>query len=73
MEPFPKGPNLPDIAICNVWKNTYKRSNNTTNLLDHLKHKYFTVLYRQNQGIEEEANIPGKVYNICGMVKVIRS
>lgn len=62
---FKKDPNSPDLAICTICKNTYKRSNGTTNLLDHLKRKHFTILCRdnmlnQNQQIEDnETNIPG--------------
>lgn len=58
---FQRDPSTPDIATCTICKNKYKRSNGTTNLLDHLKRKHFTILYRDiSQQIEDDADIPGK-------------
>lgn len=63
---FKKDPNNNSVAICTICKNTYKRSNGTTNLLDHLKRKHFTVLnedtirHQNNDEIDDDLNIPGK-------------
>lgn len=59
---FRKDPNIPDMAICTIYKNKYKRSNGTTNLLEHLKRKHYTVLCRDNiqtQQMEDDADRPG--------------
>ncbi|XP_022165455.1 uncharacterized protein LOC111030329 [Myzus persicae] len=62
---FRRDPNTPDEATCSICNNKYKRSNGTTNLLDHLKRKHFTVLCRdelqhtETEQIEEDRNQPG--------------
>jgi len=64
---FRRDPNTPDKTICTICKNSYKMSNGTTNLLDHLKRKHYTVLCRDNlQHIEEEDanNSKNSMYNI---------
>lgn len=51
------------MATCLICNNKYKRCNGTTNLLDHLKRKHFTVLCRdslqQTEQTEEDRNQPG--------------
>jgi hypothetical protein len=63
---FRKNENHPDMAICTLCKNSYKRCNGTTNLLDHLKRKHLTVLNRdkiiQNEESDDDFNTPGKYY-----------
>lgn len=60
---FQRDPNTPDVATCSICNNKHKRSNGTTNLLDHLKRKHFTVLCRNElqhtEQIEEDRNQPG--------------
>lgn len=55
---FRRDPNTPDVAICTICKNPYKRSNGTTNLLDHLKRKHYTVINRHEtlQQTEDDDN-----------------
>jgi len=59
---FLRDPNTPNVAICKHCKKPYKRCNGTTNLMDHLKRKHFTLLTRSNvqQQNEDDANRPGK-------------
>ncbi|XP_060879297.1 uncharacterized protein LOC132951485 [Metopolophium dirhodum] len=57
--PFPKKNAFVVWTLCK----TYKRSNSTSNLLDHLNRKHFTVLNRDhmrvNEEREEDENTPG--------------
>lgn len=61
---FNKNVNEPNMAICKICKNSYKRGNNTSNLLDHLKRKHFTVLTRDsmlslNDESDNDISVPG--------------
>lgn len=42
-------------------------------MLDHLKRKHYSVLYRQeNQLVDEEENsLPGNIYNYKKIVKIL--
>ncbi|XP_015376635.1 PREDICTED: zinc finger BED domain-containing protein 1-like [Diuraphis noxia] len=56
-------PNKPNVAVCTLCKTSYKRANSTSNLLDHLNRKHFTVLnwdrMHVNEEREEDENTPG--------------
>lgn len=62
---FKKDFNKPNVAICTLCTppTTYKRSNGTSNLLDHLNRKHFTTLNRDRMSVNEEreddVNTPG--------------
>lgn len=60
---FNKDVNKPNVAVCTLCKTSYKRSNSTSNLLDHLNRKHFTVLNRDRMRVheerEEDENTPG--------------
>jgi len=63
---FKKDPNNLGVAICTICKNTYKRSNGTSNLMDHLKRKHFTILNQDiirnenNEESDDDLNTAGK-------------
>lgn len=60
---FNKDVNKPNVAVCTLCKTSYKRSNSTSNLLDHLNRKHFTTLNRDrmlvNEECEDDVNTPG--------------
>ncbi|KAL4113409.1 hypothetical protein QTP88_017034 [Uroleucon formosanum] len=60
---FKKDLNNPNEAQCLICKSSYKRSNGTSNLMEHLKRKHMCILDRDNmllQNLEQESiNEPG--------------
>jgi len=63
---FQKDVNNPSTAFCTLCKTSYKRSNSTSNLLDHLNRKHITILNRdkmvtQSEESEDDVNAPGKL------------
>lgn len=64
---FKKDVNQPNIAICTLCKNSYKKSNSTSNLLDHLNRKHYTILNRDNilsksEEREDDVVAPGNLF-----------
>lgn len=60
---FNKDVNKTNVAVCTLCKTSYKTANSTSNLLDNLKRKHFTILNRDsmlvNEEREDDVNTPG--------------
>lgn len=54
---FKKDVNNPNEAQCLICKSSYKRSNGTSNLMEHLKRKHMGILDRDNMLLQNEEQI----------------